>query len=73
MKTYILMPLFLLMTGCSHFSVNTSHCDQVMLNDPNSQNIPQECRDYKSEDADKSTYPPGQRPEEIGKDFEIGK
>ena len=73
MKIYLSVPLFLLLTGCSHFSVNTSHCDDIMLNDPNSQNVPAECRDYKKEDADKSTYPPGQRPGEINKDFEIGK
>ena len=73
MKIYIVIPLFLLFTGCSHFSVNATNCDDIMRNDPNMQNIPQECRDYREEDADKSTYPPGQRPEEIGKDFEIGK
>ena len=73
MKIYLLTPLFLLMAGCSHFSVNATNCDQIILNDPNAQNIPQECRDYKEEDADKSTYPPGQRPIEINKDFEIGK
>ena len=73
MKKYLLLPLFFVMTGCSHFSVNTSHCDDIMMNDPNTQNIPQECRDYREKEADKSTYPPGQRPEEIGKDFEIGK
>lgn len=73
MKIYIVIPLFLLFTGCSHFSVNATNCDDIMRNDPNMQNIPQECRDYREADADKSTYPPGQRPEEIGKDFEIGK
>jgi len=73
MKKYLLLPLFLVMTGCSNFSVNASHCDDIMMNDPNTQNIPQECRDYREKEADKSTYPPGQRPEEIGKDFEIGK
>ena len=73
MKKYLLLPLFLVMAGCSNFSVNATNCEQVILNDPNAQNIPQECRDYKEADADKSTYPPGQRPEEMGKDFEIGK
>lgn len=73
MKKYLFIPLLLLMSGCSHFSVNTAHCDDIMRNDPNMQNIPQECRDYKEEDADKSTYPPGQRPGEIDPDFKIGK
>lgn len=73
MKKYLFIPLLLLMTGCSHFSVNATNCDDIMRNDPNMQNIPAECRDYREEDADKSTYPPGQRPAEIDKDFEIGK
>ena len=54
-------------------SVNASNCDEIMRSDPNTMNIPQECRDYKEEDADKSTYPPGQRPGEIDPDFQIGK
>ncbi|MEN8146581.1 MAG: hypothetical protein ABFR02_03090 [Campylobacterota bacterium] len=73
MKIYILIPLLLLMTGCSGISVNASNCDEIMRNDPNTMNIPQECRDYKEEDADKSTYPPGQRPGEVDPDFQIGK
>ena len=73
MNKYALLPLLFVVTGCSHFSVNASHCDDIMMNDPNTQNIPQECRDYREKDADKSTYPPGSGPEEIGKDFEIGK
>lgn len=73
MKIYLLTPLLLLATGCSYFSVTTSHCDDIMLNDPTMQNVPAECRDYKEKDADKSTYPPGEKPNEINKDFEIGK
>jgi hypothetical protein len=44
-----------------------------MRNDPNMQNIPQECRDYKAEDAAKATYPPGEKPIEVNKQFELGK
>ena len=73
MMKYILSPLFLMLTGCSHFSVNSSSCDQIMLNDPNGQNIPQECRDYNAKDADKATYPPGEKPVEINKEFQLGK
>lgn len=73
MKKYLLLPLLLLMLGCSQFSVNATNCDNIMLNDPNTQNIPAECRDYNEEEADKSTYPPGKTPIEINKDFEIGK
>lgn len=73
MKKYLLTPLFLLLAGCSYFSVNATNCDEIIRNDPNMQNIPTECRDYKEEDADKSTYPPGHTPIEINKEFEIGK
>jgi hypothetical protein len=62
-----------LFNGCSYFSVNTSMCDNINLNDPNTQNIPAECRNYKEEDADKSTYPEGQTPTKVDKDFQIGK
>jgi len=74
MKKYLLLlPLLLLITGCSHFSVNASNCDDLLRNDPNMQNMPQECRDYKAEDAGKATYPPGQKPVDVDKQFELGK
>jgi len=73
MKKYLLLPILFFVTGCSHFSITTSNCDQVMLNDPNAQNIPEECRDYNAEDANKATYPPGQQPVEINKEFQLGK
>ncbi len=73
MKKYLVIPLFLFLAGCSYFSVNATNCDQLILNDPNTQNIPAECRDYNEKEADKATYPPGQKPIEINKEFEIGK
>lgn len=73
MKIYIVVPLFLLFTGCAQFSVTAANCDDIMRNDPNTQNIPAECRDYNEKEADKSTYPEGQRPIEVDKEFEIGK
>ena len=73
MKNYLLVASLLLITGCSHFSVNATNCDQIILNDPNAQNIPAECRDYKKEDAEKATYPPGQKPAEVNKEFQLGK
>lgn len=73
MKIYIVIPLFLLFAGCSHFSVNAANCEEIIRNDPNMQNIPQECRDYREEEADKSTYPDGHTPIEVNKEFEIGK
>ena len=73
MTKYLFLPFFMLLSGCSHFTVNATSCEQLMLNDPNAQNIPSECRDYNAKEADKSTYPPGERPAEINKDFNIGK
>lgn len=73
MKSYVLLSTLLLITGCSYFSVNASNCEDIMRNDPNMQNIPQECRDYKAEDAAKATYPPGEKPIEVNKQFELGK
>ena len=73
MKKYLLLPTLLLLTGCSHFSINATNCDDIMMNDPNTQNIPSECRDYNSNEANKATYPPGEGPEDVNKDFNIGK
>ena len=73
MKKYLSIPLLLLFSGCSYFSVNAANCDQIILNDPNAQNIPQECRDYNEKEAEKATYPEGQTPIEVNKEFEIGK
>jgi len=73
MKKYLLFPTLFLLTGCSHFSVNASNCEDLLRNDPNMQNIPQECRDYNAEDANKATYPPGEKPVEINKEFQLGK
>ncbi len=53
---YIIFFSFFFLTGCSHFQVNATMCDQVM-NDPNAMNIPSECRDYSEEDAAKASLP----------------
>ena len=73
MKKHLLLPLLFLMSGCSHFSINATNCDDIMRNDPTMQNVPAECRNYKEEDEQKATYPPGERPVGGGKDFKIGK
>jgi len=73
MKIYLLIPFLFAMSGCSYFSVNATNCDNLMMNEPNMNNIPQECRDYKEEDAEKSTYPDGHTPIEVNKEFQLGK
>lgn len=49
-KLYILT-IFIL-SGCSHFTFNATMCDQI-ANDPNAV-IPQECRNYSEEEAEKA-------------------
>lgn len=73
MKTASFLLLLLIVSGCSHFTVNATMCDKINLDDPNTQNIPAECRVYKEEEADKSTYPKDKTPVEVDKEFQIGK
>ena len=44
--------LVLALSGCSHFTINGTMCDQV-ANEPNAM-LPQECKDYNEKEADKS-------------------
>jgi len=73
MKIFLIALSVWMFTGCAHFKVSGTNCEDIGLNDPNSQNIPAECMDYNAQDADKATYPNGQRPAEINNDFQIGK
>lgn len=73
MKLLSIVLFAVIIGGCSQFTVNATMCDQINLEDPNTQNIPEECRVYKEEDADKSTYPEDKRPIEVDQEFQIGK
>ncbi len=42
----------LLLTGCSHFTFNAAMCDQI-ASDPHA-TMPEECRNYMDEDAQKA-------------------
>ncbi len=53
---YLILFSVLLFSGCSHFRVNASMCDQIRR-DPNAMNIPAECRNYSEEDAEKASFP----------------
>ncbi|MEA1982972.1 MAG: hypothetical protein U9N39_05450 [Campylobacterota bacterium] len=48
----ILLPMALLLSGCSHFTINATMCDQI-ASEPNAL-MPQECRDYSEKDADQA-------------------
>jgi len=73
MKLLSIVLFALAIGGCAQFTVNATMCDQINLDDPNTQNIPKECRNYKEEDADKSTYPEDKTPIEVDQEFQIGK
>lgn len=55
MKTVLLWIAVVLFGGCEHFTVNGTICDQLQ-NEPNTQNIPKECRKYNEEDAKKAFF-----------------
>ena len=55
MRTILLLALLASFGGCSNFTVNGTICDQI-LSDPNTQNIPKECRKYDEKEADKAFF-----------------
>lgn len=48
----ILLPMMLLLSGCSYFTVNATMCDQI-ASEPNAV-MPQECRDYNKKEAERA-------------------
>jgi len=48
----LLLPLALLFSGCSHFTINATMCDNI-ASEPGV-TIPQECRNYDEKEADKA-------------------
>ena len=53
MRYLISVALFTLFSGCSNFTINAPICDEIG-SEPNSQNIPKECRTYNEQEADKA-------------------
>ena len=45
----------LFFTGCSNFTINGTLCDQIQ-SEPNTQNIPQQCRKYDEKEAEKAFF-----------------
>ncbi len=41
--------------GCSNITINGTICDQI-VSEPNTQNIPQECRNYNEKEAEKAFF-----------------
>ena len=55
MKKIIFLGIVIFISGCSNFKINSTMCDQIM-SEPNSQNIPTECRNYNEKEADKAFF-----------------
>lgn len=51
MKKIVFLALLASFGGCSNFSINAPICDQIQQ-EPNTQNIPQECKKYDKKKAD---------------------
>ena len=55
MKNIFLLGVLVSLSGCNNFTVNGTICDQIQ-SEPNTQNIPQECRKYNEKEADKAFF-----------------
>ena len=55
MRAVLLLMLVASFGGCANFTVNGTICDQINT-EPNTQNIPKECRKYNEKDADKAFH-----------------
>lgn len=53
MRAVFLLMIVASFGGCANFTVNGTICDQINT-EPNTQNIPAECRKYNKKDADKA-------------------
>ncbi len=53
MKTIFVIILAFGFASCSNFTINGTICDQIQ-SDPNTQNIPKECRKYNEKEAQKA-------------------
>jgi hypothetical protein len=47
--------VIILLGGCSNIKVNTTICEEVG-SEPNTQNIPKECRNYDEKEANKAFF-----------------
>ena len=55
MRNLLLFATLAFVSGCSNFTINGTICDQIAT-DPNTQNIPQECRKYDEKEAEKAFF-----------------
>ncbi len=55
MKTFAAPFIMITLVGCSGFTINGTICDEIQ-SDPNTQNIPKECRKYDEKEAQKAFF-----------------
>ena len=55
MKTLLLLTMLASFGGCANFTVNGTICDQIN-SEPNTQQLPQECRKYNEKEAEKAFF-----------------
>ena len=55
MKTLLLLTILASFGGCANFTINGTICDQIKT-EPNTQQIPQECRKYNEKEAEKAFF-----------------
>ena len=55
MKTLLLLAMLASFWGCANFTINGTICDQIN-SEPNTQQIPKECRKYNEKEAEKAFF-----------------
>ena len=55
MKQIVIVLMMVSLGGCSNITINGTICDQI-ASEPNTQNIPKECRKYDEKEAQKAFF-----------------
>ncbi len=55
MRGILLLALAASLGGCANFTLNGTICEEINT-EPNTQNIPKECRKYNEKEADKAFH-----------------
>jgi len=55
MKNIIFIILVASFSSCANFKINAPICNEI-ANEPNTQNIPKECRNYNEKEAEKAFF-----------------
>ncbi len=55
MRNLLLFASLFFVSGCGNLTINGTMCDQIAA-EPNTQNIPEECRKYNEKEAEKAFF-----------------